>query len=327
MCLNAANFQFFSPFQIGAKVASITTSFKRSTHETTYLNEQGDTSTDRAKTHPLQPKKKTPAWKKSLPPLHGVSQKGLLRELDVVTGLTSPAGSFTEGTEARKAEKFKPLNKKTLLRRSLLHKHTKGGVKPVSPGASTRQSLVQECSEYGEEWMRKPLSQLRERHTEESLFPHLTSPAARGNPAIAPIKPHPTSLGYMQYLADLIPGDAADGDESKSRSRNQKFLPPIDPTTHKGRGHSGQVGTVTFNSVDSVDPSMPGVSEYLDLNYRSGSRNVSQSIYWSKTIGKSGKLRHNLKNSGLPIEGSSVAAGGRVSRILKKVLVSMENKQ
>lgn len=242
---------------------------------------------------------------------------------------------FTEATEARKEarneDKSKPpMSKKTLFRRSLREKPVKASIaaeaqptKPASPGASTHRSL-EYCSEYSREGMRKPPSQLRERHTEESLFPNLIFPVARGDPAIAPIKPHPTSIGYIHYLADIVPGDTdASGDESKgvqTRSRNQKFLPPIDPI-HKGDG--GQAGTVTFNSVNLVDPSMPGVLEYLDLNYRSGSRNVSRSIFWSKTINRSTQLHHSLKNSG--IDGNTPAAGGRVSRILKKVLVSMEN--
>lgn len=339
-------------------MARVNSSFKRTSHGTTDLNEQGDAT---LRTKPHTQHKKSTVHKKSLPPLLlAPTQKSTPRDLDIA-GATSPAGSiqyFSEGAEGKSEDKLKPMamNKKTLLRRSLQHKSIKSSIveslptKPASPGTSTYHSLDY-GSELASDLMMKPPSQLRERHTEESLFPNLTLPINRGKDQITPIKPHPTSIGYLHYLADLIPGETDLPGES--RPKNQLSLPPIDPT-HKGHSHSSHTGTVTFNNMASVDPNMLGILEKLELAYRRGSRNVSRSVYWAKTINKSRKLQHSLKNSGIEsntvaggsstvaggsstvtggsntVAGGSnavagtVATGGRVSRILKKVLVSME---
>lgn len=263
--------------------------------------------------------KRTSVRKKSFQ--HGHTLKGTLRDTASPTGSTQYCSEGTEGKNEEKLSKL--LNKKTLLRRSLQHKLGKGSIysdliKPASPEASTRRSTDFYDSEFGGDTYgrMKPLSQLHEPHTQESLFPNLMLQSNRGNAAsITPIKPHPASFGYMQYLTDLISGDIdPPGDESsrsvQTRSKNQSFLPPIDHA-HKGHGH--HAGTVKFNSTDSIDPSL------LENIFRSGSKNVRRSVYWAKTVPQKSKL----KNSEIE---SSASAGGRVSRILKKVLVSMENK-
>lgn len=297
-------------------VAKVTSSFKRSRHEATDMDEQGDGFLDlRTKAHTQH--KKSAVHKKSLPPLLAPTQKGV----PDITCAPSPAGSIQyfadQGVEGRNEDKFKP--KKTLLRRSLQHKPIKGSIgadaTPIKP--STRQSLDYP-GELAGDLMMKPPSQLRERHTEDSMFPNIVLPSNRGKEQITPIKPHPASTGYLQYLADLIPGETDLAGES--RPKNQVFLPAVD-TAHKGQGHGSR-------TMASMDPSMMGILEKMDLAYRRGSKNVSRSVFWAEAIDKNRKVEHNLKNSG--IESDAVAGdsntGGRVSRILKKVLVSMEKK-
>jgi ethanolamine utilization protein EutP (predicted NTPase) len=136
----------------------------------------------------------------------------------------------------------------------------------------------------------------------------------------------------MHYLDDITPGEtdlsSPAGTKLKHRFKNRKFLPPIDAIQKGQSNHSAMMA-------ETVDPKTLGMLEKLDLAYHEGSRNVNRSVYWAKAIGNNRKLQHNLKNSGIEGEGvkrsdgagtTVVPVGGKVSNILKKVLVSMEKK-
>ncbi len=300
--------------QITNTVSRITSSFKHSREEPSYnpVEEKPKPQT--------QPKKNL--RKKSMPPQHGShTHKGTPHDgLNVV----SQTGSMQLLTECKLSEKAK-FQKKMLLQKGL--SRTKGGVvseaTPTKMAASTVTSTCQSL-EFDSGHEAKLPHQLQEPHTEESLFPNLYNAGHRGNAqnrnVIAPVKPNVTSVGYMHYLAEILPSNTdAEYSVDTHNHKYQSFLPPIGHGAHKG-GHAHTGGIVTFDTEDLVrQGTAHGKLESLGVKSfsRNDQKNVKKSIFWAN------KLQKSLKKSGID---SKTVAGERMSRILKKVLVSMENK-